>query len=145
MSYVKKPEGVFVDPATMRCYEHKGYAKRIYWSEQMLRDLRTKYPVMPNTELASMLGVSVSTLLRKVKELDIRKNQVYLAKVKREGLRLAVSCNKVKGNPGAYKKGQPARPSSFKRGHKFPEEIEKKRVEALRAAIKRRRIRNGVL
>lgn len=40
----KKEDGIFYDFATGRCWEHNGKSKRLLWTENMLRELKAKFP-----------------------------------------------------------------------------------------------------
>lgn len=51
MSYKRKPDGVFYDAKQGRLMEHQGYAKRIYWSKDMLDLLMREYPTTFNEEM----------------------------------------------------------------------------------------------
>lgn len=42
----KKEDGIFYDFATGRCWEHNGKSKRLLWTENMLRELKAKFPIM---------------------------------------------------------------------------------------------------
>lgn len=68
MSYTRKPDGVFYDAKQGRLMEHQGYAKRIYWSKDMIDLLMREYPTTFNEEMAGMLGVSHRTMIRKARE-----------------------------------------------------------------------------
>ena len=149
----KKPDGIFLDQRTGRVYEHRGYSKRIYWSRQMLDDLRAMYPNTFNTELAHILGVSSRTMIRKARELGLRKDTEWLTCVYRENVRVAHCMNKVHGNKGQFKKGVRSSPETeFKSGTHKPltDEQEAKRRESLKRSwclrrAKERRKKNELL
>jgi len=103
--YVKKPDGVFLHPSYGRVMEHRGYSTRIYWNGVMLSDLRRYYPKMLNEELAGLLGVSVRTMIRKVRELGLEKDPKWLAGIWEERRLWAQIAARRKGHPGAFKKG----------------------------------------
>lgn len=105
MSYQRKPDGVFYDPDKGRVMEHRGYAKRIYWSGDMLSLLRREFATTLNEELAGMLGVSLRTMLRKAKELGLTKDPQWLAKIWDERRFWAHAMSKKKGYPGCFKPG----------------------------------------
>lgn len=142
--HCKKPDGIFLDQHTGRVYEHRGYSKRIYWSRQMLDDLRTMYPTTFNYELAHILGVSSRTMIRKARELGLEKDREWLTGVYRENVRVACCLNKVHGNKGQFKKGVRSSPDTeFKSGTHKPltDEQEAKRRESLKRSWCLRRAR----
>lgn len=131
----KKPDGIFLDQRTGRVWEHRGYSKHIYWSRQMLDDLRVMYPNTFNYDLAHILGVSSRTMIRKARELGLEKDRVWLNGVYRENVRVACCMNKVHGNKGQFKKGVRSSPETeFKPGRRKPltDEQEAKRRESLK-------------
>lgn len=52
---------------------------RIYWSPNMLSELKRYFPTSPNKEVAELLGVSERTMQRKAKELGLTKNKRYIS------------------------------------------------------------------
>lgn len=148
----KKPDGIFLDQRTGRVWEHNGYSKHIYWSRQMLDDLRSMYPNTFNYELAHILGVSSRTMIRKAMELGLKKDREWLTGVYRENVRVACCLNKVHGNNGQFKKGVRSSPDTeFKSGTHKPltDEQEAKRRESLKRSwclrrAKERRKKNGI-
>lgn len=105
MSYKRKPDGVFYDAKQGRLMEHQGYAKRIYWSKDMLDLLMREYPTTFNEEMAGMLGVSHRTMVRKARELGLRKNPEWLLAVWNERRKWANAVARAKGYPGCFKQG----------------------------------------
>ena len=57
---------------------------RIYWSANMLSELRRYYPTTKNAELADYFGVSQRTINRKAAELGLTKNKQFIANVATE-------------------------------------------------------------
>jgi len=108
----KKPDGIFLDRGTGRVYEHRGYSKRIYWSRQIVDDLKAMYPTTLNEDMAHIVGVSVRTMIRKARELGLRKDAEWLLGVWNERRMVAHCVNKVHGNSGMFKKGCHASPST---------------------------------
>ena len=108
----KKPDGIFLDRGTGRVYEHRGYSKRIYWSRQMVDDLKAMYPTTLNEDMAHIVGVSVRTMIRKARELGLRKDAEWLLGVWNDRRMVAHCVNKVHGNSGMFKKGCHASPST---------------------------------
>ena len=75
MNYTRKPDGVFYDAKRGRLMEHRGYAKSIYWSKDMLDLLKREYPTTFNYEMAELLAMSQRTMQRKAKELGLKKDE----------------------------------------------------------------------
>ena len=120
----KKPDGIFLDRMTGRVYEHRGYSKRIYWSRQMVDDLKAMYPTTLNEDMAHIVGVSVRTMIRKARELGLRKDEEWLLGVWNERRMVAHCVNKVHGNSGMFKKGCHASPATeFKKGRRKNEAV----------------------
>lgn len=148
----KKPDGIFLDRGTGRVYEHRGYSKRIYWSRQMVDDLKAMYPTTLNEDMAHIVGVSVRTMIRKARDLGLEKDREWLTGVYRENVRVACCLNKVHGNKGQFKKGVRSSPDTeFKTGRMKPltDEQEAKRRESLKRSwclrrAKERRKKNGI-
>ena len=121
----KVPDGVRRG-ADGRLYEHKGTTPNIYWTGQMLSDLKRWYATTRNTELAECLGVSLRTLIRKARELGLVKDPEWLKGVWRfNGKVLGATC---KRNGGCFKKGHmPKNP--FPKNHQMtPEQKEKQKA-----------------
>ena len=137
----KVPDGIRMCMKDGRMYEKKGFSKRLFWSPQMLHDLRTMYPVTLNEELAGMLGVSIRTLIRKARELGVEKDKTWLGDVWEKHRIMAHDESRRRGYPGGFKKGEHVNPDGeFKHGHSLTDEQEQKRRESLRKSwIKRKR------
>lgn len=56
---------------------YQGRKKTIYWTGNMLSDLKRYFPTTKNAELAEMIGVSQRTLIRKARELGISKDEQW--------------------------------------------------------------------
>lgn len=120
----KKPDGIFLDRETGRVYEHRGYSKRIYWSRQMVDDLKAMYPTTLNEDMAHIVGVSVRTMIRKARALGLRKDADWLLGVWHERRMVAHCVNKVHGNRGMFRKGCHASPETeFKNGRRKNEAV----------------------
>ena len=131
--YIRKQDGVFFDPKAGRMVEHHGYSKRIFWSRQMLDDLRRDYPYTLNEDLAGYFGVSARTIIRKARELGLEKDPEWLSEIWNERRLLARVKAKRLGNPGCFKKGQHANPATeFKPGHQMTEEEKVKQSAGMR-------------
>ena len=104
-NYIPKPQGIFYDPKRQRAMEHKGAGTRIYWSPQMISELRRWYPTKLNAEVAELLGLSVRTIIRKARELGLVKDPEWLAAIWDERRYWASVARKAKGYPGCFKPG----------------------------------------
>ena len=133
MAYKKVKDGIFIDPKTNRLVEHRGYATRIFWNTTMLDYVKQHYARTLNEELAGCLGVSVRTLIRKARDLGLKKDEGWLCKVRDERRMLAYAVSRRKGFPNRFKKGGHANPDGeFKKGHRLFGEVEAKRKEKIR-------------
>lgn len=101
MSYKRKPDGLSRDE-NGRIWNHQRYSKSIYWTGQMLSDLKRFYPTTLNAELAEILMVSQRTLVRKARELGLEKDQEWLRKIWEEHRMLACAKSKQLGYPGTF-------------------------------------------
>jgi len=73
------------------------------WTEEMLLVLKTDFSISYNRELASRLGISVRTLIRKARELGIEKEGGFLEQRRSEITEMATKAhppNKMKGVKG---------------------------------------------
>lgn len=77
----------------------------IYWTPFMTESLRKLFPTSSNEEIAGLLGVSTSTLARKVKELGLRKDTEYLHRVFSESGRIGQARLKKTGRAHRYTSG----------------------------------------
>lgn len=59
----------------------QGRRAAIYWTGNMLSDLKRNYPTTKNKELSEILGVSVRTLIRKARELGLEKDKEWSREV----------------------------------------------------------------
>lgn len=132
MAYVRKKDGVFMDLRTGKMYEHRGYARRIFWNKQMLDDLKRMFPTTLNEEVAGALGVSLRTMIRKARELGLQKDPVWLAGIWNQRRKWAHMESRRRGYPGRFIKGRRANPDGeFKAGHKETQKQKEKRRKAL--------------
>ena len=133
MAYTKIRDGIFYSRKHGRIVNHRGYSTSIAWSPQMLDVLRRLFPVTKNSELAEILEVSMSTMIRKARQLSLEKNPEWLAGVWNENRHLAQVSARKKGNPGAFRKGEHANPEGeFRKGQVRPEELQLKIREGLK-------------
>lgn len=124
---------VYYHPRKKRIVEHDGYSMRIFWSKQMLDDLRRLFPTSKNQDLAEYLGVSPRTVVRKAREMGLEKDQDWLTGVWDSHRRMAHMASRAQGYPGGFQKGIHSNPDGeFKRGHKTTPEQQAKRSESMR-------------
>ncbi len=99
----------------------------------MLDYMRKHYPTTLNEELAGCLNVSIRTLTRKAREMNLEKDKEWLAAVWEERRQLANLASKRKGYPGRFKKGEHANPEGeYKKGHQESDEEKQKRISSLK-------------
>ena len=67
---------------------HKKGTPMLYWTPNMLADLRRYYPVTPTREVAELLGVDPRTLTIKAKSLGIKKDSEYMRKINLDRCRM---------------------------------------------------------
>ena len=63
---------------------------RIYWSGNMISELKRYYPTTKNAELADYFGVSLRTINRKAAELGLTKSKQFIADVSKDNGYLAL-------------------------------------------------------
>ena len=131
--YERKKDGLYYDRQTGRTWEHRRYSTHIYWSRQMLGDLKRYYANTLNDDLSAMLGVSVRTLRRKACELGLEKDPEWLRRIYRDHQKLAHAISRQKGYPGSWKKGQRNNPpGEFKKGRQPTAEERQARSESMK-------------
>lgn len=101
MAYKRKKDGIFMGEDG-RWRIHNRCATRIYWTPQMISDLKRFFPTTLNDELAEILMVSPRTLIRKARELGIEKDKKWLQDIWAERRMLANARSKELGYPGTY-------------------------------------------
>lgn len=104
MSYTRKTDGLYVGDDG-RIYNHQRYKTMIFWSPQMISDLKRYFPTTLNEELAGILNVSPRTMVRKARELGLEKDKVWLRAIWEERRLMAHVESKRRGYPGSFKKG----------------------------------------
>ena len=135
---MKVKDGTYYNPKVGRIVVHKGYSTRIYWSTDMLDYLRRHFPTTLNEELAGCLGVSQRTMIRKARELGLKKDEAWLQQVWDERRRLAQAISKRKGYPGCFQKGVHSSPDTeFKKGHTASPEVKQKQSDSMRRWYRR--------
>lgn len=100
----KVPDGIKFDK-TGRKVMHNGYSSKIYWDGNMLSILKKHFHNTLNEELAEMLGVSPRTMIRKARELGLKKDEQWLKNVWKEHALLAKVASAKNGNRGWLKPG----------------------------------------
>lgn len=101
---LKKPDGVFWHKSFGSLMNHQGKSLGIFWNGNMLSLLKRHFPYTRNEEMANMLGVSPRTVIRKARELGLKKDPGFLHSVWEENRLLAVVATKRSEKSG-YKKG----------------------------------------
>lgn len=77
-------------------------SKEIYWTADRLRTLRELFPVTSNPEVAEILGISESSMHRKVRELGLKKDQRWIDEKNHRGQLMAKLVNSTRGNSGQW-------------------------------------------
>lgn len=75
---------------------------RIYWSGNMISELRRYYPTTKNSELADYFGVSQRTINRKAAELGLAKSKQFIAKIATDNGYLALVKQNHNGRHNKY-------------------------------------------
>lgn len=83
-----------------------GRGVKLYWSSAMIEKLKRLFPTTPNRELAAELGIGLSTLRNKARELDLWKDPDYLEETNRRKLRYGVLCSRLSPNRHKYRDGK---------------------------------------
>ena len=71
-------------PMGNRLIIRKDGISRIYWSGNMISELKRHFPTTKNTELADYFGVSPRTINRKAAELGLIKSKQYISEISTE-------------------------------------------------------------
>lgn len=103
----KKPDGIFYNPETGKLIQHKGLSSKIHLNKNDERFLREHYSNTENIELAQALGLSLRTLIRRARELNLEKSKEFVSKKNRDNLMIMRAKNIKNGNSGMFKKGRP--------------------------------------
>ena len=105
---------------------------RVIGSEEWLCALRELFPDERNTDVARKLGCSVRTVERYARKLSLEKSEAFREAVKVRawvGAQRWYEYMRITGQK-VVRKGAVGKP--FEKGHRFSEEIEARRVKALR-------------
>lgn len=107
---------------------------RRVWQDWMDGVLRERYAVEKNAEIAGELGVSLRSVERHAKALGLEKSRGFLERVSRDGLREIEYRRMCGERVGGFRKGEGRKGTagSFRKGHRFPEEVEARRIGAIR-------------
>jgi len=73
---------------------------KVIWTDDMLKILQNEFPSSYNRDLSAKLGVSIRTLIRKARELNIDKEEFFL-----ESRRSEITEMARKAHPGQPTKG----------------------------------------
>ena len=131
-------KAVFYHQGLGRVVERDGYATRIHWSADMLDYLRRHFATTLNEELAGELGVSPRTMIRKARELGLKKDDVWVRRVWSKNGKLGHIIAKRLGFPGGFRKGERANPAGeFKPGRVESLESREKRAAKMREWYRR--------
>lgn len=74
--------------------------KKVEWTAEMLGTLKNEFPSSFNRDLATKLGISMRTLIRKARELNVEKEESFLEKRRSQITEMA-----RKAHPGQPTKG----------------------------------------
>lgn len=114
-----KPARTFYHQGQQRVVTRDRYSMRIFWNKQMTDFLKTHFATSLNEDLAGCLGVSQRTVIRKARELGLKKDKTWLDGIWNERRLMANAEAKRLGYPGTFKKGQhPSPATEFKKGQK---------------------------
>lgn len=116
-SGMKAENKMLVDSHGRNAIYVRGSNPAIFWSAQMIADLKRLYPFTKNGDLMEYFGVSRSTLIHKAREYNLRKDPVITAKWQSENFKICMLHIRALGHPGAPKKGEHRNPKGeFKPG-----------------------------
>lgn len=126
------PDGLRYDMTRGRVMRKKDGVVTIGWSGSMLAELRRLFPVTKNEEIAGVLGVSVRTMIRKARELGLKKDDGWLSGVWDDNRKMAQMMSRALGYPGGYKPGRPDTGTEWRKGYVMPEESRRKQAASMR-------------
>ena len=122
----------YLDPKTGRMLVYTGKHPAIHWSGQMLSYLRRNYATTTNREMVEWLGVSSYAIRTKAAELGLRKDQEWLRDMRSRNSKANIPILRASGKFGFRKGHRPFLGNMWKKGHKFTEEENRKRAQAIR-------------
>ena len=127
------PDGLRYDMTRGRVMRKKDGVVTILWSGSMLAELRRLFPVTKNEEIAGVLGVSVRTMIRKARELGLKKDDGWLSGVWDDNRKMAHMMSRALGYPGRIMPGEHRNPDGeYKAGRVHSEEDRRKISEGNR-------------
>lgn len=88
-----------------RKYIKDGYTRRIYWSQQYIDTLKRYYPTTSSADIADMLNLRVESVMRKARELGLKKDTEHRRRVNISSLKIANLHSRLYGNKGRFTKG----------------------------------------
>jgi hypothetical protein len=117
------------------------YRPKIVWTEEMLSELKQRFPYEFNKNIAKDFGISWRSLVRKARELGLEKEANFLNTKRPEIVKLIAKVRRH--NPAQQGKGfaiPNSEPYRFKKGHtpriawdiELRERVHKKRNETIR-------------
>lgn len=92
----KKPDGLFRN-ARGQLVEHKGNSTKLTWGELRTQDFRRLFPVTKNEDLAIEFGCSPRTIVRKARQMGLKKDPQWLKGVWDKNRVLAIGFVKIHG------------------------------------------------
>ena len=77
-------ESVTMQDGTHRWVRMYGKRASIYWTPNMISDLKRYFPTTKNAELVELFGVSLRSITRQARILGLTKDKAYLHSIKKE-------------------------------------------------------------
>ena len=111
------------------------------WTPQMDQILIKYYAEEETTKLAKQFGYGIRTVERHAVQLGLKKSEGFIYRIAKKGSDAAkawIKRKKEKGEP--IKKSPGGKP--FEKGHKWDEETEKKRIDAIKGKPKKKNLEN---
>lgn len=128
----KVPEGIRVREDGVKI-RHEGHSCRIYWDGNMVAIMKRHFPRSTNQEMLELLGhqVSLRTMLRKAREMDLEKDPDWLRGIWDDCRMLAHDGSRKKGYPGTFQKGRPFSGNQYVNADKSPKQRKEKGDEKM--------------
>jgi len=115
---VERPCKIYYDKKQGRMMSRGSRGRpSVYWTPQMVSELRRYYPTTINSELEELFGVSRMTIFNMARKLGLKKNEAWLQKIIQENAHLGLLSIKKNGSLGRFKKGNIPL-TAFQKGHK---------------------------